>query len=94
MTQTVQHDKDAKRFFIEKEFTRAYLAYEQKSGTVLDFTSTFVPEIFRGQGIAADLVKTGLEFARQNHFTVIPTCSYVDTYIKRHQDAYGPLLAR
>lgn len=27
-------------------------------------------------------------------FSVIPTCSYVDTYIKRHQDEYGPLLAR
>lgn len=94
MTQTVQHDKKAKTFYIEKEFARAYLAYEQKSDTVLDFTSTFVPEIFRGQGIAADLVKTGLKFARQNHFSVIPTCSYVDAYIKRHQDEYGPLLAR
>ncbi|HKJ99094.1 MAG TPA: GNAT family N-acetyltransferase [Desulfotignum sp.] len=94
MTQTIQHDKDAKTFFIEKDFTRAYLTYEQKSDTVLDFTSTFVPRIFRGQGIAADLVKTALAYARQNHFTVIPTCSYVDTFIKRHQDEYGPLLAR
>ncbi|MEE4362348.1 MAG: GNAT family N-acetyltransferase [Desulfotignum sp.] len=94
MTQTVRHDKDRQTFFIEKDFTRAYLAYEQKSDTVLDFRSTFVPEIFRGQGIAADLVKTGLEYAKQNHFTVIPTCSYVDVYIKRHQGAYGTLLAR
>ncbi len=94
MTQTVQHDKDKQTFYIEKDFTRAYLAYEQKSDTVLDFRSTFVPEIFRGKGIAADLVKAGLAYATQNHFTVIPTCSYVDTYIKRHQDEYGPLLAR
>jgi outer membrane protein, multidrug efflux system len=32
-----------------------------------------IPEIFRGRGIAADLVKTGLDYGRNNQLKIIPT---------------------
>lgn len=91
MTQGVQHDQEGNRFFIRKELSEAYLSYTQVSDTVLDFKSTFVPEVFRGQGVAAELVKAGLDYAKDKGFTVIPTCSYVDAYIRRNPDKYGPL---
>lgn len=94
MTQIIQHDKDNQKFFIPKALSEAYLTYEQVSDEVLDFKSTFVPEVFRGQGVAAKLVKAGLGYAKDKGFTVIPTCSYVDAYIRRHPDEYGMLLAR
>jgi uncharacterized protein len=93
MTQTVQHDKDNRKFFITKALSEAYLTYERVSDQVLDIKSTFVPEVFRGQGVAAELVKAGLGYAKDNRLTVIPTCSYVDAYIRRHPDEYGVLLA-
>jgi uncharacterized protein len=94
MTQAVQHDQEHNKFFITKDLSEAYLTYEQVSDGVLDFKSTFVPAVFRGRGMAEDLVKAGLGYARDNRYTVIPTCSYVDAYIRRHPDEYGPLLAQ
>ena len=38
----------------------------------------------RGQGVAAKIVETGLEYARQNSLRVIPMCSYAAAYIRRN----------
>jgi uncharacterized protein len=92
MIPEVQHDQEKNRFFITNALREAYLTYSQVSDTVLDFRSTFVPEVFRGQGVAATLVKAALDYAKDNGFTVIPTCSFVDAYIRRNPDKYGPLV--
>lgn len=94
MTHRIQHDSEQKKFSIKEETHEAFLKYSEKPGNVLDFKETFVPEAFRGQGVAAELVKAGLAHARENNFTVIPTCSYVDTYIKRHATDFGDLVAK
>ena len=41
------------------------------------------PEL-RNQGIAAKIVQTGLEYAKQNSLRVIPMCSYAAAYIRRN----------
>lgn len=38
----------------------------------------------RGRGIAGKLTKVGLEYAREKNLRVIPMCSYVAAYIRRH----------
>jgi uncharacterized protein len=38
----------------------------------------------RNQGIAAKIVQTGLEYARDNSLRVIPMCSYAAAYIRRN----------
>ncbi len=56
------------------------------------FTHTLVPPELRGRGIAEQLVRTALADARAAGRRVIPACSYVAVFIKRHRE-YADLLA-
>jgi len=57
------------------------------------FTHTHVPEAMRGKGAAEKLVRAGLADARAHGRCVVPQCSYVALFIKRHMAEYGDLLA-
>ena len=39
-----------------------------------------------GQGIAEELAKFALNYARESNLKVIPSCRFVNAYIKRHQE--------
>lgn len=71
----------------------AVLDYQQPSAGVIDYTHTFVPENERNQGVGESLAKTALDYARQHQLRVIPTCPFVASYIKQH-DEYTDLLAQ
>ena len=50
------------------------------------FTHTGVRPAFEGKGLAAQLVRRGLDDARAEHLKVVPTCSYVAAYIVSHPE--------
>ncbi|MEJ2634581.1 MAG: GNAT family N-acetyltransferase [Calditrichia bacterium] len=60
--------------------------YQEQGKDVLNYFSTFVPEELRGEGIAAQLAESALNYARKHHYKIIPTCSYISLYIKRHEE--------
>lgn len=62
------------------------------NGSVAAFVHTGVPAAVGGRGIAANLVRAGLETARARGWTVQPVCSYVAAYIQRHAE-YQDLVA-
>lgn len=71
---------------------RAEMAYFQRDGVVY-FVHTEVPTAIEGRGIAAELAKTGLEWARAEGLAVVPRCPYVRSYLDRHakyQDLVAP----
>ena len=78
---SVHHDLTTHQFQIDLNGQRAYLVYMDLGKRTLDFYRTFVPEAMRGKGIAAMLVKAALEYAREEGYTVIPSCSYVERYL-------------
>ena len=85
-TLNVEHDLASHRFIIRAQGQEAFLAY-RPHGSELDFYQTFVPEAFRGRGMAERLVGTGYEYVKANGFTVRPTCPYVSgAYLKRHPE--------
>ena len=89
----VIHDKAGSRFCVKLQGYEACLMY-RLSGKELDLYHTYVPEVFRGRGIAEQLCKTGFEYAKANGLTVTPSCSYIsDAYLKRHPE-YQPLAKR
>lgn len=61
-------------------------------GTNVVFTHTFVPGELRGRGIAENLVRAGLAWARTEKRLVVPACSYVAVFIQRHAE-FRDLLA-
>lgn len=55
-------------------------------GDVMRITHTGVPRPLEGRGIAAELVRTGLSWARNQGLKVNPVCSYVAVYMRRHPE--------
>ena len=51
---------------------------------VATFVHTGVPDAVAGRGIAAALTQFSLETAMREGWKVIPACSYVATYLRRH----------
>lgn len=89
----VQHDPSGHRFCVKLEGEEACLMYRMQ-GQELDLYRTFVPEAFRGRGIAEKLCKAAFEHAKANTLRVIPSCSYIsDAYLKRHKE-WEPLVKR
>ena len=90
---TVVHDEPGHRFCVTLQGYEACLMY-RSSGTEIDLYHTYVPEVFRGRGVAEQLCKAVFEYAKANRLTVIPSCSYISgAYLKRHPE-YEPLTKR
>jgi len=87
----VRHNSVNHRFEVELEGQLAVAEYERENHRIV-FTHTYVPPELRGRGIAEELVLAGFAFARAERLHVIPACSYVDRYLKRHSE-YDDLLA-
>ncbi len=49
-------------------------------------THTFVPPELRDKGVAERLVTAALEHARAEGLKVVPQCSYVETFLRRHPE--------
>ncbi len=82
----IQHDIANQRFFTIVEGKEAYLQYLIVDKNVLNYYKTYVPNELRGKGIAGKIVEAAMNYARENNLKIIPTCSYVDTFIERHKN--------
>ncbi len=91
MEEKVIHEKENKRFVIYVEGNEVYVEYTM-DGDILNFHHTFTDPALRGKGLAAQVVRAALEFAKENNLEVIPTCSYVQSFIAKN-DEYKELVA-
>lgn len=73
------------RFELEQNGRVAYLEYTI-AGNVLALLHTEVPEQLRGTGLASELAKSALEWARENHMKVDVICPTIAGYIERHKE--------
>lgn len=85
MEAEVALNEEKKRFEIITEGHLSELAFET-DGERIDLLHTFVPPELEGRGIAGRLAKAALEFARAHSLQVIPSCPYVQVYLKRHPE--------
>jgi predicted GNAT family acetyltransferase len=91
MSLSIQHQATAHRFVAQVEGHQAELVYAlQQNQLVIEHTG--VPAAIGGRGIAGELVKAALEFARSSGLKVVPACSYSAAYIQQHPQ-YRDLLA-
>ncbi len=92
MENKVVHMVKDQLFYIDVKGQKATLKYYFEGETIMDITGTYVPSSLRGRGMAALLVEECLSFAGKNNYKIIPSCSYVHTYILRHPE-YKKLVA-
>jgi len=81
----VRHEREASRFAATVDGHECELDYRIE-GTVLTILHTGVPAAVGGRGIAAQLTRATLEFARASGLKVYPACSYAATYFRRHPE--------
>jgi hypothetical protein len=88
----VENNQEARRFETEVNGYLAVAEY-QLSGDQMFLTHTEVPRPIGGRGVANKLVKTALDYARDNQLRVVPLCSFVSAYIRRHPETKTLLAA-
>jgi len=73
------------RFEIERDGQIAYLEYAL-ADNVLQLIHTEVPAALRGEGVAASLAQSALDWAREHNAKVDVICESVAAYIAKHPE--------
>jgi hypothetical protein len=81
----VIHNTEKKCFEAQAEGHTAKLNYRLDGETIL-FTHTGVPPALAGRGIGSLLVRSGLDYAKENNLKVTTLCWFVSGYIQRHAE--------
>jgi predicted GNAT family acetyltransferase len=89
----VVHRPEQNRFVIEFEEAPAYLEYELANDGTLMIMHTEVPAAHSGEGYAAKLAEAALLHAEENNMKVMPYCTYMATYLRRHKERYKALVS-
>lgn len=82
----IKHDLNKHCFECTYEYKHnCELIYELMDNR-MTITHVYVPRPAEGKGIAAQLVKKALEYARAEHLRVRPVCPYAKAYMEKHNE--------
>lgn len=82
---SVTHNAARNRYEMSTEHGLAVAEYRQQ-GDRLIFTHTEVPPQDEGKGFAAKVVGAALEDTHRRGLRIVPACSYVVAYVRRHPE--------
>lgn len=82
----VEHNEAAQRFEFREGDDLAVLDYRLQGGKRMALIHTGVPRKLEGQGIGSELVRTALNYARAQQLKILPLCSFVHVYLRRHPE--------
>ena len=85
MPDIVRDNKAQHRFEMGAGDGTAVVHYSLAPG-VITLTHTEVPAALRGRGIASRLTRGVLEAARAEGLKVVPRCSFVAAFMRRHPE--------
>ena len=85
MEEQVIHEEENERFVIYKDGKEVFVEYMPKEGELNLYHTHTDPEL-RGQGLAALVVRAALEYVKENNLKVVPTCSYVQSFISKNEE--------
>ncbi|WP_312751907.1 GNAT family N-acetyltransferase [Psychrobacter sanguinis] len=93
MTQAVDitHNQAANRFETTIEGHTGFISYQDQGDRIV-YDHTIVPSELGGKGVGSALVKHALDYARSEGKKVVPTCSFVASYINKHAEYQDLLL--
>ncbi|MGV3705263.1 MAG: GNAT family N-acetyltransferase [Arcticibacter sp.] len=78
-------NKDLSHFELKIEGERPFIEYS-KEGNLVYLNHTEVPEALEGKGIAGALVEKTFKYLEENNLQVVPLCSYIRVFLKRHPE--------
>ena len=68
-----------------------FSTYKNRSETVRSFLHTEVDDRMEGQGVGGQLVRGVMDAAREQGFRILPSCSFVRSYMREHEDTHDLL---
>lgn len=90
MNNKVRDDAARQRYELEVGGALAFIDY-RRDGRIVTMTYAEVPAALRGGGIGSVLVKGALALVRERGERVIPLCSFVEHYMRRHPEVHDLL---
>ncbi|MDX1471327.1 MAG: GNAT family N-acetyltransferase, partial [Flavobacteriaceae bacterium] len=82
------------KFSFQKDNRRqGFLTYKLADAQTLIIEHTFVKEEFRGDDVGEKLVKSVVDFARNNDLKIIPECPFAAAEFKRNSE-YSDILKK
>ena len=82
--QKLKTDAASNRLELEVEGNTAFIEYKLSQQTLF-LIHTEVPPALEGKGAGSAIVEKALQYAKDNHYKIVPLCSFVQFYIKRHK---------
>lgn len=88
MPASVTRNDDKHRYEVEVDGELAgFIEFTDNSaGTVRDMPHTRVFDGHEGQGLAGQMAQAALEDVRASGMLMIPTCPYLQGYLRKHSD--------
>lgn len=87
---TLYNNREESRYEYRIDSYTPHIEYRTRPGEIA-LTHTRVPFELRGEGIGTMLVKDCLDDIRKQGLKLVPLCSFVASYVKRHPE-YKDLL--
>jgi Predicted acetyltransferase len=85
MSFAVSNNTEQQQFEVHEDGEIAVLQYRFHE-SVIWLMHTEVPAKLEGKGIASDLARFGLEWAKENHMKAKVICPFVAVFLKRHPE--------
>jgi len=82
---TFRHNETESRYELDAPHGMAIAVYRQQGDSRL-FTHTEVPPADEGRGLAAELVRAALDDTKAHGFKIVPACSFVVAFVRRHPE--------
>ena len=89
MSATVRHNVAESRYELDTEHGMAIAVYRLQGDRAI-FTHTAVPPQDEGKGIASRLVRAALDDVRLRGLKIVPACSFVVAFVRRHSEYNDP----
>jgi glutamyl-Q tRNA(Asp) synthetase len=88
----IRNNQSEHRFETTIDGNTAVAEYAMEEPGRIVLTHTHVPEALGGRGIAGELAKAALAYARENELSVVARCSFMAKFLSKHAE-YQDLLA-
>lgn len=85
MASAVRDNPASQRYELDVEGSVAFIDY-RRAGDVVTLIHAEVPHSMRGAGVGSTLVRGALELARSHGDRIVPRCSFVAAYLRRHPE--------
>ena len=90
MDTAIQNNKEQSRYelLVGEEAVAGVVEYREKDDLV-ELTHTEVDQSYEGEGLGSQLARAVLDNLRNEGRAVIPSCKFINSYLKRHPEYAG-----